>query len=320
MDRVVFVSWTRDNARSHGLAQSLGARAHFMPWANPGASPPDKIISWLRSAARTWKVVRQQRGPSLVVVMSPPVFAPLVALLARRSRSVRVAIDAHSGAFNDERWRWSFGLMAALCRRADALIVTNRELIEPFDVGDCPVIELHDPLNESPPVESQSSRKGPYVVFPSSGAPDEPFDAVAGAIPLLTDDVEVVVTGSRVPASVADAGASLPGFLPRDEYLALVSGCDAVLALTTREATMQRTAYEAAEAGKGLVASGTRVLRETFGPMAVFTEHEPRSLAAAVREAVARREELERGAAEVADRLRRQEAEGVARLLEMAGG
>jgi glycosyltransferase involved in cell wall biosynthesis len=83
------------------------------------------------------------------------------------------------------------------------------------------------------------------------------------------------------------------GYLPRAEYESLLAGAAAVLALTEWEATMQRSAYEAVEAGVPVVALDRRVLRETMdGGGAVFAPADPDRIAAAVRYALDRRDEL----------------------------
>lgn len=316
---VTVISWISDNARSRGVASLLEGDAEFMPWSRPGGSLAIKATDWIRSAVATARIVFGLPRGSLAVVMSPPVFAPLVAWACARLRGVRVAIDAHSGAFNDDRWRWSFGMMAWLARRCDALIVTNTELIEGVNVGRTPVVVLHDPLNEAvvdlTPVPEPTL---PRVLFPASGAPDEPLDALAQVAARLKGEFEVVVTGGRVPGALVEAGVTATGFLPRAEYLAWLRSADVVLALTTREATMQRAAYEAAEAGKPLVCSDTAVLRHTFGPMSEMAANDARSLEEAVRRAVLDRERLAQAAGSVVAGLKLTEAAAARQLRDLA--
>jgi hypothetical protein len=124
------VSWIRYNPRSRDLARVLGAQAVYMPWAWHGQSLARTSLGWLRSSLRTWRAMRSLPSGSVVVAMAPPVFSPLVALLATRGRGLHLAIDLHSGGLNDARWRWSFGLMHWAIRRAEAVIVTNPDLLE----------------------------------------------------------------------------------------------------------------------------------------------------------------------------------------------
>jgi hypothetical protein len=291
-----------------------------MAWSRPGGSLAAKVGDWLRSAVRTAVVVARLPAGSLAIVMAPPVFAPLTTLAVARWRRVRVAIDAHSGAFNDDRWRWSFGIMAWVARRADALIVTNAELLADVDVGSTPVIVLHDPLNEVIEAEGRCpAPTRPRVLFPASGAADEPLEAVAEVARRLRDEVEIVVTGGRIPEPLVRAGVTAPGFVPRPDYLAWLRSADVVLALTTRAATMQRAAYEAAELGRALVCSDTKVLREAFGAMAEMTTNDPDGMEAAIRRALSDRDRLAAGAAAVVSVLRNTEGLAAARLRELVG-
>ncbi|MCW2620453.1 MAG: glycosyl transferase group 1, partial [Frankiales bacterium] len=98
-----------------------------------------------------------------------------------------------------------------------------------------------------------------------------------------------LLTG-RAPEEVraaAPANVHFTGFVSTDDYLALVHAADVVLALTTRELTMQRAAYEALCAGRPLVASGTDTLREFFGDAAHYADPTAESIAGAVGAALA---------------------------------
>jgi hypothetical protein len=331
---VLVLSWTRAAPRSDALARALGGRAECMPWARAGQPRGRTIAGWLRSAARTVDLVRLLPRGGLLVVMCPPVFAPLVALPVGRLRAHVVVLDLHSGAVNDARWAWSHGLLGWLARRADAVVVTNRDLLGTggVDIGRTPVVVLHDPL---PPEERGTTRAehesrddralagvplpaGPWVLFPASGSMDEPLDALADAAGRLRGDLTVVVTGRQHPA-LADKGLWLTGHLPDDAYTALVRRAPAVLALTTREDTMQRAGYEALIAGRALVCSDRRVLRDAFGEAAVYVGDNADSLVAGLREVWGRRPELEAAVPGVRARLRAEVARGLATLRQLAG-
>jgi glycosyltransferase involved in cell wall biosynthesis len=252
--------------------------------------------------------VRTLPDDATVVVSSPPVFAPATVLAAARRRTVNVAIDVHSGALNDPRWRWSFAWMRRLLRRCDLVLVTNREIVRGVDLPAGRVVVVHDPLAfEAVPVVPAEGL--PVVVFPASGADDEPIDAVIEAAELLRGSARIVVTGRhRRPLGAAQA----VGFLPVDDYRGLLAGAAAVLALTTREATMQCAAYEALHLGLPIVCSDTVALRGALGPSAVVVSNTGESIAAGIREALDRGPELAASAAVVNDRLRQESRTGLA--------
>jgi glycosyltransferase involved in cell wall biosynthesis len=317
--RFRLVSWIRFNPRSRDLARALDADAVYMPWAWHGQSLSRTSLGWLRSGLRTWRVVRSMPAGSVVVAMAPPVFCPLVASWTARRRGVHVAIDLHSGGLNDPRWRWSFGVMRWVIRQAEAVIVTNPDLLEGQDTGTTPVLMIQDPFwTGGRPKAGPAPLPGRnYAVFPASGAADEPMEALAEAAALLTGQVEVVVTGDR-PVLSERPGLRLTGFLPADEFQNLMAHATVVLALTTREATMQRAAYEGLQLGRPLVCSDTRVLRRVLAGAAVFVENTGPGIAAGVREAVARAEQLKTAGAAVREAMMAEAERGLAAVSALA--
>jgi glycosyltransferase involved in cell wall biosynthesis len=310
---LAMVSWIRHHARSRELAQALGAQSVFMPWAWHGQPPARTVIGWLRSGLKTWRLVRSLPPGSVVVAQAPPVFCPLVALWAAWGRGVHVAVDLHSGGLNDPTWRWSFGAMRWAIRRAEAVIVTNPDLLEGQDTGTTPVLVIQDPfwVGGRPEAGPAPAPGRPHAVFPASGAPDEPIDAVAEAAALLAGQVEVVVTGDH-PTSRDTPGLRFTGFVPTAEFQRLMAHATVVLALTTREATMQRAAYEGLQLGRPLVCSDTTVLRRVLGNAAVFVENTGPAIAAGIREAMARADDLRAAGEGVAAAIKAEAERGLA--------
>jgi glycosyltransferase involved in cell wall biosynthesis len=117
----------------------------------------------------------------------------------------------------------------------------------------------------------------------------------------LLPHINFVITGRPRPTTVQRLGAApfnleLTGYLSSAQYEDALSTADVVLALTTREETMQRAGYEAMQRHLPLVASSTGVLKHYFAGGTVFTENESAALATAVEAAV---EDFSRLAAEM---------------------
>jgi hypothetical protein len=303
--KILVVAWINGNARTEDLGLWLGAEVRFMPWAWPGLAVPRRVLSWVRSAVATATVLRRLR-PDTVIVIEPPVFAPLVAWAARRRRC-RLFLDLHSGALIAPNWRWARPLLGFVARRADGIIVTNRETLEGFDLGATPAYVLHDPLwargDGEPAHADRTGGAEPYVLFPASGSTDEPFELIEQVGRRLGGRPVVKVSGkvARPPAP----GVAYVGYLPREEYDELLRGASAVLSLTDWEATMQRSAYEAVHAGVPVVALDRRVLREAFHDGgAVFARADADDIARAVTEALEHRAQLAADTARARARLR----------------
>jgi glycosyltransferase involved in cell wall biosynthesis len=323
------VSWIPHHGRSDAIARALAAEAWWAPWAASGASRGRTLRGWVRSSVGTVaRVARVPRG-GLVVVMVPPVFALAAVQVLARRRDLRVVADLHSAALDGRLWQWAQPWQRRLLRRCDAVLVTNTQLLDVRPVvqralAGVEVIVLHDP----PAPRSASEEPGavpaavlaagrPWVLFPASGADDEPLAVVAQAAARLADRVQFVVTGRRTGLEPGP-GLVLPGFLPDADYRAVLEGSAAVLALTTRPNTMQRAAYEALEAGRPLVCSRSRVLEEFFGSGAEYCENSVESLVAAVERALAGAADLVAGQETVRTRRQTQFLGAVERLLTLA--
>jgi glycosyltransferase involved in cell wall biosynthesis len=313
----VFLSWVSSHGRSHDLARALGLKeVNYSPRV---AGLPRAARYLLSAVTTTWLLLRTR--PARVMVMSPPPFPVLIAgaycLLTRRP----LVVDGHSGAFNRPAWRALSRLSLRLAQRCprSAVVVTNDEMrAEAESWVRMPVIQLHDLLT---PMELPAVTDPTCDVFVvSSWADDEPLSTVAAAMADLSG-LRVVISG-RPPSDQArheleTAGVVVPGFLSDEDYRRTLAGAGVIVALTTRAGTMQRGGYEAASAGKALVTSDTRVLRDYFGDAAVFTVDDPTALAAAVRDALARRAELESAIRAMRDRLLVAQAAGLRRLADV---
>jgi glycosyltransferase involved in cell wall biosynthesis len=240
-------------------------------------------VRYARQAAQTVALLRRRR-PRVLLVMGPPLTFVALARLLHRGPLV---LDAHTGAvLRDDRVRSSFLWLA---RRADVVVVASEALADRLaGEGAVRALPVHDPV---PPVAAGATSSSTTVVFPAGWRSDEPLEALLGAARLVPD-VEVVITGRHRGPQDIPANVRLTGFVADDDYERLLAGAGAVLALTTRPFTMQRAGYEAMAHGRPLVASDTDVLREFFTGGAVFAQPTAASLAGAITDALARRDEL----------------------------
>lgn len=320
----VVVSWIADNRRSRSLAAALGGRTVFMPWATPRGGLPRTAVGWARSAWVTVRLLRRLPNGTGVVAMVPPVFAAWCLVPFRRR--LRIGLDIHSGAVNHRRWAWSVPLLMRAVRRMHVIVLTNDELLEGLDAGTTPRVVLLNPglaggaaRSSDAPVQRTVPDSGdtlPVVLFPASGEDDEPLEEVLGAAEQLRGEVRVVATG-RLPERARGGALETPGFLETEEFEALLDRASAILALTTREATNQRSAAEAVDLGKPLVCSDTAMLRRVYGPAAVMVANERGSIAAGVRQALAEADDLRRRSVDLRTRLVNETVTGVGRLAQL---
>jgi glycosyltransferase involved in cell wall biosynthesis len=88
------------------------------------------------------------------------------------------------------------------------------------------------------------------------------------------------------------------GFLPDQDYLELLRGADAIMALTSEDFTLQLGGMEAVAVGKPLITSDWSFLREHFDRGTVHVANTPQSIRQGIVEV---QENLERLSAEILD-------------------
>ncbi|MCS5716761.1 glycosyltransferase [Herbiconiux sp. CPCC 205763] len=234
--------------------------------------------------------------PSVVVLMLPPavavwVVAPLAVIL-----KFALIGDLHSGVFNDRRWAWAAPSTLRILKRRGGAIVTNETLARIPRAAQVRTLVMHDLIDASDfskatvptgPLDALVGEK--YLLVPVTYASDEPIAELLRAARGLPE-VKFVLTG-RAPEEVRAAAPKnvvFSGFVSDEVYSWLLVQSAAVMALTTRESTMQRAGYEALAAGKPLVTSNTEALREYFTKGAVFVEPTVDSLASGILDALGR--------------------------------
>jgi len=290
---------------------SLGEDALFLVWGPPSHGPrsrvfarelqiPIRFVTWTRrrgllvapfkyavQGAKTARLLWAAR-PRVVLVQSPPTFAAMAAWLYAAITRTHFVVDAHSAAMMSPYWtrpRWLYRRMA---RRALATVVTNEQFARRVRGMGGRAIVIPDipttfPTGERYPVEGAFN-----VMVVSSFAPDEPLSEIVAAARDLRE-ISFHVTGdpnrdgAEVPPDLPP-NVRLTGFLPDATYHALMSSCQAVLCLTTRNHTMQRGACEALWTGRPIVTSDWPLLREYFSAAAVHVDNTAGGIREGVRE------------------------------------
>jgi glycosyltransferase involved in cell wall biosynthesis len=319
----LYVAWVDFQRRAASMGQFLDFEIAYVP--------PPVFARWLKpfgylvQAARTGRRVLSTR-PDVVWLQSPPSFLPQLLLILRSfTPRFRIVVDAHNSTFASP-WSYFPGAVRAM-NHCDLVLVHNAEVralavAAGIEAGRLQVLE-------DPPSRLASQGRGsvlsepPYILVPCSFRPDEPIPVLLDAARLLPE-IGFRITGSRRRAEALGFTAAAPDnvrftdYLPTTEFERTLADAAVVLGLTSREGIQLSVANEALGAGRALVLSDTRILRTLFGEAALFARNTPESLAATLREAAARGEELQaRSAALKARRQQRWlvEADRVMRLL-----
>ncbi len=258
--------------RSQVFARELGiSELHFVHTSlRRGA-----FTAPLRYAYQTVATVRLlfRKRPRIVFVQSPPSWAVLIVYLYCALTGSRYLIDAHSAAFQHAYWTRPAWLHTALARRAVATIVTNETFARLIAQRGAAAFILRDIPTHFPRAACYPLHGRFNIAVVNTFSPDEPLAEILEAAAGL-EDVQFYVTGKKSSAdreffAGVPANVHFTDFLPDASYYALLSSCQAVLCLTTRDDTMQRGACEALSLGRPIITSDWPLLKSYFAHGAV---------------------------------------------------
>jgi glycosyltransferase involved in cell wall biosynthesis len=300
MRKGAFVSWVPSCGRSQGFIDALD----LVPIYSSYLRQRDLFSAPLKYGPQFLDTMRRLKHiqPDVVFVMNPPVFAvAAVALYARQTRAQYV-IDSHSGAFESRKWRWSLPLQRLLGRRAAAVIVTNPVHKAEVERWPAPAVIVADPPPRLSTVRSSITRLGPsepFVFVIATYGPDEAIPQVIEAARQLPE-VRFRVSGDvrRAPAALVQrcpSNVELTGYVALPVFWEHVERASAILTLTDQENTILRGGWEAMFAGRPLLTSGTRTLREYFSRGTRFVDNTVDGVKAGIEDVLANQEQLASG-------------------------
>jgi glycosyltransferase involved in cell wall biosynthesis len=299
------------------LADVLGGRPVFL---SGGALRASKVLIPLRYAFQAACMCRllEREKPDVVLVITPPVFAPLVGWVWCAWRRRRLVLDCHTETFHARNWGWASALHRLILRNAQAALVHTEEALRLTSTWKANVLLLPDDVPDPTQAEGEPVRGKPYILVAGGLDKQEPVAAALDAARIL-GDVEVRFTGDerRVPDRVrlmAPPNAVFTGYLKYPRFLAELLAADVVAAFSLDPHIMNRAAFEAIGLGCPLVLSDLPGLRQRFGDAALFATNDPHSMAATLRQALHDKEDLSHRSRRAQVRLRAQHRDAVRQL------
>ena len=259
------IAWWPHSRRGEAFARALGGKLHCIHYLR-SQSPLYAPLKYALQTIRTWQVLFTER-PKVVYVQNPPFVCGLTVYFYCRVTGAQFVLDHHSAAFA-RVWAWALPVQKFLARRAVTNIVTNRHWADIIHSWDSQALIMGDPFLELPQGEPFPLKAGFNIAFVSTFASDEPLEAVVKAAAQLPD-VHFYITGdsSRKPPSFFNSlpsNVTCTGFLPDARYLGLLRNVDAIMALTTRDHTLQLGGCEAVSLCQPLITSDWPFLKEFF--------------------------------------------------------
>ena len=267
-DKKVFIAWAPYSRRGQSLAAELDMQPyliHHLKFQRPVYAPFKYVLQVLHTL-----VLLLKERPRIVVVQDPPIFASLTVCIytVLVFGQARFIVDAHTGALLHPWWKPFQGLLKFIYRRALTVITTNRTLTELVRSWGADSMALAGPPITIPPGEAMVLGEAFNLALINTFSPDEPLAVVLEAV-ADRPDLHLYVTGDvgKAPSSLvksAPANVTFTGFLSDDDYLRLLRGADAIMALTNRDFTLQLGGMEAVAVGKPIITSDLSFLREYF--------------------------------------------------------
>src|SRR5262249_7896616 len=121
------ISWAENCSRSDSIAKRLGGQSYLIYSPFWGSRYSTVAFKYLSQSLKTLKVLFRER-PRTVLVMTPPVIACISVWIYSKLTGAQYAIDAHSGAFVDKRWKSTLFLHRFFSRHAAVTLVTGEFL------------------------------------------------------------------------------------------------------------------------------------------------------------------------------------------------
>lgn len=281
----VFLAWKSSCTRSHNQAKHFGAQEIYV-WPFAGRKSVLTLLArYVVSFYLTLKILYRER-PDVIFTLNQPPFLILAIFLYTRLFGGAYILDSHSAAFNDRKWAWFRPMYRFIAARALLNINTNtyhQKLVESWGGRSCIVSDVpidHDRAYAPIEVEGRSVAVVLSFMF------DEPVQAIWDAA-RLTPDVHFYVTGNYQKADPellrnTPQNIHLLGYVSTDEYFRMLVSVKGIMVLTTRDHTMQMGAYEAMSLEQPIITSDWDILRESFGPGAVYVNNSASSISQGV--------------------------------------
>jgi hypothetical protein len=248
-------------------------------------------------AVHTLALLLKER-PCLVFVQDPPIFASLSVYIysVLTLGEAGFVVDAHTGALAHPWWKPFRGLQKYLYRRALTVITTNQARTDSVSSWGANSIVLADPPARLPSGEAAQLGQSFNIMLVNTFSRDEPLPAALEAVRNMPN-VHLYVTGDvnkadPVLLETAPENATFTGFLPDDDYLALMRGVQAVMILTDQDNTMQSGAVEATSLGKPMIMSDLSFLRGYFSRGAIYVKNSSQSVQTGILKMQEERERL----------------------------
>lgn len=289
----IWVTW-ESQRRNKSLSKKLSAKYFEFTTNKPG------FIRYPLNLFRTLLIYIKEQ-PQLIFVQNPSIILALFSVIFGKVINIPIIVDAHNaGIYPFEGTSNFFNKVAKyIFCNASLTLVTNVYLADYVRENSGHVFVLPDPLPDLPTTEKVIHSKSTHsILFICTWATDEPYLEVIKAARYIDKSITIYITGKVKKNEIQEIESSISeniiftGFIPDDEYIALLHSCDIIIDLTTRENCLVCGAYEGVGCETPLILSNKRILIEYFYKGAVYTENNYRDISKSITHAIDNLEHL----------------------------
>lgn len=290
--RVLALAWARFQPRTVMLATALGGAAVFVQSQRLAAHRLLLPVRYVHALLQTWLLLNRH-SPELVIVVAPPVFAPLTAWMWCLRHRRPFIVDCHPpDAFDSPRWAWARPVLRFILRRALLTLCHTPDNLQVARSSGARAELVIDDVPSSDEADPDAATSGAQVVVAGAFDGNEPVAEALEAARRMPG-VRFAFTGDPVLLSPDLRGSvppnvSLTGFLPYSRFLAELKAAQVVAVFSgDRHIFTPRAAFETVGMGRPLVLLDLRGVRATFGDAALYTSAKSDGMARSITLALA---------------------------------
>ena len=279
--RKIWITW-EDQRRNRELAKSVGARLYELKDIDQISN---RLVKYFFGIIKTFRILFNNK-PNIVFAQNPSIVLSFLLVFLKKIFKYTLVVDAHNaGIYPAEgESKLLMSVSRYIQRKADMVLITNGELSQE-------VLKNHGTPHILPDKFPTILGNDTYdlssdyfnVIFICTYAIDEPYVEVIQSGNYINENIRIYITGNYKKVGISSeelpSNVILTGYLSLEDFESLLVSCDGVIDLTERESCLVCGAYEAVSAEKPMILSDTKALREYFYKGAVYSKHDPKSLA-----------------------------------------
>lgn len=299
----IFIVWGRELELSKNLASALDLELKQVYFKKIGNI---NIPTWLRYViqAAVTIFVLVKKGPKIIYVQNPPVFAPLIIYFYSLASGSKFAIDSHTAAFLDSKWKKFYGLFKFVAKRAvlnTCHNYKNLEILKSWGIKPAMVVQFFNPAYDEKNLvqplandflNEKLSQSSLPIIMVNRFASDDDYETVIAAAKLMPEATFFITGDNSGKVLEKVPNVVYTGYLQHQEFLKLMNKCKTILAFTLRPDTVLWSIREIMALRKPFVTTDSEVLRHYFSEVGVFTKSEPLELKQKIYEAIKKENEI----------------------------